>query len=253
MRGPFVPLALVAGALAPDVPYFLRGLRIPVSAQSWWEPLLNATTTHGWPGVVSVAAPVALALYLVLAFCERPVRWALPAETGVEDTRRAPRPLWLVWLVWLVLSLALGLLTHVVWDSFTDSDGWVVQHLAVLRGDVVGSLTGDRLLQHLSTGVGLAVLVVFAWRRRGAWLTSSDPDRRTRFFRVVAAVLASAVAGMAAVAVMRHEAGAGVENLLASAAIGAGLGVSVAAAGLSFLWWVVRPDQPRTEKALATR
>lgn len=143
--------------------------------------------------------------------------------------------------MWVLLSLALGLLTHVVWDSFTDSSGWVVQHLAALRADVVGSLTWDRLLQHLSTVVGLTVLLVVTWRHRGAWLTSSDAVRRARFRRVMAAVLASAVIGVIVVTAVRHEAGAGVEHLLSSTAIGAGLGATVAAAGLSLWWWVVRP------------
>lgn len=245
MRGPLVPTALVAGALAPDMPYFLRALRIPVSAQSWWEPILNATTTHDWPGVATVAMPLALVLYLALAACEKPARWVLPADSSVEAARQAPRALW---LVWVVLSLALGLLTHVVWDSFTHSDGWVVQHLAALRADAVGSLTWARLLQHLSTVVGLTVLLVVTWRHRGAWLTSSGTVRRVRLLRAMAVILASAVAGMIAVTSVRHEAGAGAEHLLSSAAIGAGLGAAVAAAGLSFLWWVVRPDRPHTQR-----
>src|SRR5690606_27153598 len=117
---------------------------------------------HHWPGAVTIALPLALLLYLSLACCERPARWALPATAGAEATRPAPRP---QRFMWVVLSLALGVLTHVVWDSFTHGDGWVVQNLGALRGDVVGSLTWARLLQHLSTVVGLVVLVVVAWRR----------------------------------------------------------------------------------------
>lgn len=243
MRGPFVPAALVAGALAPDLPYFLRALRIPVSAQSWWEPFLNATTTHDWPGAVTVAMPLALLLYLAVAACGRPARWALPADSSAEATRRASMPLW---LVWVVLSLALGVLTHVVWDSFTDSDGWVVQNLAALRADAVGSVAWARLLQHLSTVVGLTVLLAVAWRHRGAWLTSSDTVRRVRFRRVMAVVIASAVVGMVVVTLVRHEAGAGAEHLLSNAAIGTGFGGATVAAALAIVWWVVRPDRPRT-------
>lgn len=243
MRGPLVPTALVAGALAPDAPYFLRGLRIPVSAQSWWEPFLNATTTHHWPGVVTVGVPLALLLHLALALGEKPARWALPVGVGTDATGRARRPLW---FVWLVLSLVLGVLTHALWDSFTHSDGWMVQNLAVLRADAVGALTWARLLQHLSTAVGLVVLVVVAWRHRGAWLVTSDAVRRVRLLRVTGVVLAAVVVGMVAVTTVRHEAGAGIERVLASAAIGGGLGAAVAAVGLSVLWWVVRPDRPRT-------
>lgn len=242
MRGPLVPTALVAGALAPDAPYFLRALRIPVSAQSWWEPFVNATTTHHWPGLLTVAVPLALLLYLALALCTRPARWALPADSDGPATGRGPRPLW---LVWVVLSLVLGVLTHAIWDSFTHSDGWMVQHLAVLRADAVGSLTWARLLQHLSTAVGLIVLAVVAWRHRGTWLVTSDAVRRVRFLRVIGVVLASVVIGLIAVTTVRHEAGAGIEHVLASTAIGAGLGAAAAVGGLSVLWWVVRPDRPR--------
>jgi len=34
-RGPLVPAALVVGAVAPDLPYFLRATGVPVGAQSW--------------------------------------------------------------------------------------------------------------------------------------------------------------------------------------------------------------------------
>jgi hypothetical protein len=246
MRGPFVPAALVAGALAPDVPYFLRALRIPVSAQAWWEPFLNATTTHSWPGAVTVAMPLALALYVALAACVRPARWALPAAPDVEATRASPTPLW---AVWVVLSLALGVLTHVAWDSFTHSDGWFVENVAALRADAVGSLTWARLLQHLSTALGLVVLVAFVWRHRGEWLVSSDWGRRARFIRVAAVLVASAVVGAVALALVLHDADAGVAHVLSSSAIGAGLGAAAAAAGLSLLWWVIRPDRSSATRA----
>lgn len=83
MGGPCVPAALVAGALAPDVPYFLRALRIPVSAQSWWEPFLNATTTHNWPGALIITIPLAFFLYAFIVACARPALWVLP-ESGVH-------------------------------------------------------------------------------------------------------------------------------------------------------------------------
>jgi hypothetical protein len=241
LRGPFVPSALVAGALAPDLSYFLRALPIPVSAQSWWEPFLNATTTHSWPGAVTIAMPLALALYLALASCERPVRWALPATSDPAATGKTLRPLW---AAWVVASLALGVLTHVAWDSLTHSDGWVVENVAALRADIIGSLTGARLLQHLSTVLGLTAILVFALRRRNAWLVSTDARRRARFLRAVAVALGTAVTVMVAVVSVKYEAGTGIEHLLSSAAIGAGLGAAVAAAGLALIWWVVRPDRP---------
>lgn len=240
MRGPLVPTALVAGALAPDVPYFLRALDVPVSAQSWWEPFFNATTTHGWPGAVTVAVPLALVLHLALVLGERPARWALAStwSTGETPLRRGP-----LWVVQLAVSLALGVLTHLLWDSFTHSDGWIVQHATVLRVDLGASLTVARLLQHLSTALGLIVLLVVGWRRCRSWFVSSDSVRRARALRWTAVVVASALVGVIALVLVRHEAGAGAEHLLASAAIGAGLGVAGAAIVLSLLWWMIRPDR----------
>lgn len=243
MRGPLVPAALVAGALAPDVPYFLRALRIPVSAQSWWEPFLNATTTHSWPGLVTVALPLALVLYLALAACGRPARWALPTASVGPGTRDGRDGLW---LVWVVVSLALGVLTHVLWDSFTHSDGWVVTHVDALRTEAVGSLTWARLLQHLSTAVGLVALVVYAWRHRQSWLVTADPTRRTRSVRVLTVVAVAAAVGAGTLVLLQRDGDGGLEHLLSDAVIGAGLGAGGAVAILTVLWWSVRPDRVRT-------
>lgn len=239
MRGPLVPAALVAGAVAPDAPYFLRASGIPVSAQSWWEPFVNATTTHGWPGAATVGLPLALATYLVLAACGRPARWALgaPATRPPALSRAALVP------VWVLLSLALGILTHVVWDSFTHGDSWVVQHVPVLQAQVTGSLTLSRLLQHLSTALGLVVLAAFAWRRRTTWAGPSGQGPRPRLVQTVAGLLAAAVAGAVTLATVQRAPGDGLEALLSDAAVGAGLGAAVAVAVLAALWWVVRPDR----------
>ena len=65
LRRPFSGIALVAGAVAPDLPYFARSTPIPVGAQSWYEPYLNATTSHGLLGALTVSLPYALVLAAV--------------------------------------------------------------------------------------------------------------------------------------------------------------------------------------------
>lgn len=239
VRGPLVPTALVAGALAPDVPYFLRATRVPVSAQSWWEPFFNATTTHSWPGFITVAIPVTLVLYLAIAFCKKPTLWALPASTQQENSAKLT---WYTSVGLIGASLFLGVLTHVLWDSFTHSDGWFVEHIAVLRANAVASLTWARLLQHLSTLVGLLAISLYAWLHRDAWLVASDPIRRRRYHRVACLLVIAMSVAAFAVVVVRHEDGAGMEHLLTSLAIGAGLGAVAAAVVMPLLWWVKRPD-----------
>jgi hypothetical protein len=63
VRRPFSAAALVAGAVAPDLPYFARSTPVPVSARSWYEPFMNATTSHSLVGAVTVSLPYALVLY----------------------------------------------------------------------------------------------------------------------------------------------------------------------------------------------
>lgn len=232
LRRPLVPAALVAGSLSPDVPYFLP---LPRSAGSWYEPFVNATTTHAWPGALTVAVPTA-GLLLAAWWVVRPPLRAL-ATAG--DPRVAPpeggwRTAW-----WVVVSLVLGVATHVAWDSFTHGEGAVVQHVAWLREPVVGGVSGGRLLQHLSTALGLAVLAWWAGRRLAArhaagWRVVVDRRRVLVAVGLLVAAVAGAVAG-----VLRAD-GAGPEALLSGAAkVG---GTALAGAGLlaAGLWWVVR-------------
>lgn len=240
MGGPCVPAALVAGALAPDAPYFLRALRIPVSAQSWWEPFLNATTTHNWPGALIITIPLAFFLYAFIVACARPALWVLP-ESG--STPKTPQRAVAIRGVWVVISLLIGILTHVIWDSLTHSDGWVVMQVTALRAEAMGTLTWARLLQHVSSAVGLGALVAVGWVRRNSWLPSAENVRRVRFFRVLAALSATAILGAITVGAARYDSLAPMDYHLTSIALGAGLGALVATVTLSTMWWAIRPDR----------
>ena len=52
LRDPVVTSALVVGAMAPDVPYFLPRL-------TWWQ------WSHSWPGLITVCIPITLLLVAV--------------------------------------------------------------------------------------------------------------------------------------------------------------------------------------------
>ncbi|MFJ4772511.1 DUF4184 family protein [Streptomyces uncialis] len=190
LRPPFVPVALVAGAMAPDTPYFLGTLGIPLSAGDWYEPFLNATTSHSPLGALTVSLPVTLVLAAGWLLLRGPVTELLPSPAprpapAPEPTTSAPGPLtaavsvaesgpWgrrvadgLRRGVWLLLSALIGVVTHLLWDSFTHLDGYVVTRVAFLRESGPGGTTVARLLQHLSTLTGLVLLAVHLWRRRG--------------------------------------------------------------------------------------
>ncbi|MGV9317103.1 DUF4184 family protein [Streptomyces sp. NPDC003691] len=200
LRRPFVPSALVAGAMAPDIPYFIGNLPFQPTTAVWYEPYFNATATHTLTDLPTVALPLALGLTAAYYLLRAPAAALLPPlpahgtpvprPSGAADRARIA--------MWLVLSALIGIATHVVWDSFTHVDGYVVTRVELLRDPVPGGLTVARVLQHLSTVAGLVALAVhFVRRRRTApaapAAARTRPPRAVRWGVTAALALAAAV------------------------------------------------------------
>ncbi len=69
--------------------------------------------------------------------------------------------------------------THLLWDSFTHNDGWMVHRMSALSAPVViGSYNGTvcHVLQYVSSVIGLAVLAWWYCRLPAAPATR-DPTR----------------------------------------------------------------------------
>ena len=181
LRTPLVPAAVAIGAMTPDLPLFVRGL--PVS--------YALTHSIAWlPVTVVVAAVLLLVWRCVLrpAVRELSPTWLarrLPSEwdAGAGAALRETFPITGVpartsWsgILLLILSLAIGVLSHIVWDLFTHEGRWGTDILPVLE-EQWGPLTGFRWLQHGSSVLGLAVLAIWAiaWLRRRA--VQPDPPR----------------------------------------------------------------------------
>ncbi|GAA1927111.1 DUF4184 family protein [Streptomyces sodiiphilus] len=203
MRRPFVPAALVAGALAPDVPYFLATLGLSGSGgHSWSEPFLNATTTHSPGGGLITGLPVALGLIALHQMLRAPVSALLPSGLRLpEPERPVGTHARARYVLWLLLSALIGIASHLAWDSFTHGDGLLVTQLELLRTPVLGGLTVGRLLQHVSTAAGLAAVTWHLWRRRGRLRSpgAGTVNRLRPVMRwcVVAVLVASPVLGAA--------------------------------------------------------
>ncbi|MBB5908191.1 DUF4184 family protein [Actinoalloteichus hymeniacidonis] len=183
LRPPFVAAALVAGALAPDLPYYLSNLGLTsTSAQDWYGVLLpNATQTHSLWGLV-LNLPLAVALVVVYWLLRAPINGILPAAIRLPP--REPLPGWrdrVRFAMWLLLSAGIGIATHLLWDL----------------------LTVSLLLQAASTIVGAVATGWYLWRRRDR---VRDPVRREERLRpavrwgvvalLVAVPLAAAAVGL---------------------------------------------------------
>jgi hypothetical protein len=164
VRTPLVPAAIAIGAMTPDLPLFLRGVG------------LNYTFLHGFPNVL-VTTLLAFVLFLVWRVVLRPAipdlspSWLagrLPTEWGEDpvaaaghavgagESRRYP--------VLLVISLLLGVLSHITWDLFTHEGRWGSEVFPVLD-EMWGPLPGYTWLQHGSSVVGLSVIAAWALLR----------------------------------------------------------------------------------------
>ena len=136
VRTPLVPAAIAIGAMAPDLPLFVRGLP------------LHYGLTHDFAWL-PVTVVLALVLLLVWRCVLRPAARELSprmagraAAAGVGCGRRrraardvrdravrepAARGAWRGrGMLLLVVSLAIGIVSHIVWDLFTHEGRWGV-------------------------------------------------------------------------------------------------------------------------------
>ncbi len=222
-RAPHALTALVIGSMAPDIPYYLP---IPYDrAES--HALHNA---WGWTALLSLVVWV-----LWTSLLAPPVRDLSP---GWVRARRGPVPrrLRLLDLPVAYAASVAGILTHLLWDSFTHSDGWFVRHHGSLSIRY-GSWPLYQDLQLASSPVGCIIVAAYAV----VFLLTREP-------RTVPAPRAAwghvAIAALAVVAVLGAAWGAATSPngdtshdlgvYVATRCIGA---VAAVAAVLAALWW----------------
>ncbi|MGW0479151.1 DUF4184 family protein [Nonomuraea sp. NPDC003214] len=178
------PWALAVGAMVPDLPIFLPFL----PDYSDW---------HSWQGVVTVdLAAVLVLLVLFHGLLRDPLIGLLPpAFAGRAATLLPTRRELLSRLPAVVAGALVGAGTHVLWDSFTHSTG--PQEWGHWLGvSVLGVLPLFRVLQYVSSAVGLAVVVWWAWRGLAAMPPAPVPGRLRVSARVRGGVLAGGAAGI---------------------------------------------------------
>jgi hypothetical protein len=164
--------AMILGCMAPDYEYFLRG-----------RPYGNYG--HTLQGIMLFDLPLVVAVYFV------GMRLVLPVIApylpyAFQSKRQRSRNGVRAALVFAYSAL-IGVLTHIVWDSFTHVDGAVVKHVAMLATTITIHGFGIpmyKILQHGSTLVGLIVIAWFLLRRcrRHGMVEISTPLRSKAVF-----------------------------------------------------------------------
>jgi len=165
-RTRLVPSALVTGAFAPDFEYFIR-----------LSP--GGGFGHSVLGAIVFILPVSLViLWLFHTVVKVPAVSLLPDSMQrrlaphIGDFKFFPRARFVLILV----SLLLGIATHLIWDSFTHSHTWLFHHWPFLGQPmnipVVGPLAHYKVFQYISTVFGS--LIVLAWLAR--WFQAAKPS-----------------------------------------------------------------------------
>lgn len=146
--------AVVFGCFAPDLEYFL-----------WLRP--HGHFGHTLPGLFAFDLPAALiSLFLFHRYAREPLVGCLPAHLR-ERVRSGPG--FSVnsgtSFVLTCVSILVGAMTHILWDSFTHPESWIAYHWEFLRSQVDVPLFGLRswsaVLQYLSSAAGL--LIILLW------------------------------------------------------------------------------------------
>jgi hypothetical protein len=173
---------LMLGAITPDLPYY-----VPARLG---RPELEM---HSLEGSLTSCLLLGYVLLVGVFLLRRPITALLSPRArllclgALAPFQRRPRE----WLL-APLSIVLGVWSHLLWDSFTHADGWVVHRVAALRAPVsIGAYHGTvcHVLQYLCSALGLLILA--AWYRR---LPASSAPAAPRSARGPALALTAAAA-----------------------------------------------------------
>lgn len=172
LRTPLVPAAIAIGAMTPDLPLFLRGI-VPPYAMTHDLAWLPVTMVMAFALLLvwrCVLRPATRELTPRIVADRMPEQWDAGARAAARETVSGG----VRGILWLVLSLALGVVTHVAWDFFTH-EGRAGDALFPALEQQWGPLLGVKWLQYGSGAFGLAGLGIFGLR----WL-SRRPARPAR-------------------------------------------------------------------------
>lgn len=196
--------AVLVGTFAPDFEYFLR-----------LAP--DDRFSHTLRGTFILTLPLAfIVLWLFHAFVKEPVIALSPS--GLKSSLDAYRTAFQFGgagrFLLIIISLLVGIATHLAWDSFTHPNTWMYHHWSLLSRPValshLGSVPTYKVFQHGSTVFGIGLLALFFVR----WYQATAPSRRVSDSKTLSerrVLVISTGVGVAVLgAVVRSLVGAGV-------------------------------------------
>jgi hypothetical protein len=154
-----VPSALVIGSVVPDLWYFV--------------PFVSRADSHSAAAIFWFCLPLGLLVYALFhRLLKHPLIALLPQAVsrrlGSFTCAGLPAVPWHA----VILSLLVGALTHIVWDSLTHSKDYAIH--------------GHNWLQHANTALGTAILVWWVWHKLRRAPVAAPPAELSAFARAFA-------------------------------------------------------------------
>lgn len=164
--------ALIVGSTSPDLLYSF-GL------------YQSATTAHDLLGWFYTAFPFCLLVFILNYLLRNPLKCVspIPLYEPIKPNIRA--------LSLFVLSLYIGAITHIVWDSFTHETGTAVRFFSVLQAQLLQGMTDSqeiaiyKLLQHLGSVLGLLYLCWKYIQYQRKQDASTQKENRIKLYRLI--------------------------------------------------------------------
>lgn len=158
--------ALVIGSTVPDWPLFISV-----------GPSYH--TMHSFKGILTASIPLGFTLYLLFQLLlKRPLFELLPypLRQRLQVFIKPPKLLHPKNIASVIIAIAIGAMTHVIWDAFTHHNRWGVKLFPLLEQTVHtiagANIHGYELLQYGSTFIGMPILLLCLV----AWFRSSHPQ-----------------------------------------------------------------------------
>lgn len=173
---------LIIGSITPDFEYFIR-------------MKIYSSVSHTWIGMFWFDLPLAILLSLIFHLVVRNSLFEhLPnvLRTRVYQFKNSN---WIYYLknnfLVFIISALVGIASHIFWDSFTHSDGYMVRSIEILNNSVfIGdySVPVYKIWQHASTLIG-GLFVLYALFQLPKTETPRKQQSSTRFWSVIVIII----------------------------------------------------------------
>lgn len=238
--------ALIVGSMMPDFEFFLR--------------LSDGRTIgHTLGGLFLFCLPVGLiVLFVFHKLIKFPLLSLVPHNHQIRlyPIARQFRFFPLRRFISIVLSLIVGVMTHLIGDAFTHADGWFVEHIPLLSHPVLvlpqGTMRAYFVLQY--TFSIIAVFLMLYWYLK--WYYKAEPEKKviphrfhiSRKIGIVISICTFALTAGLTYGLMLAKGNGSVElakSIISLSAIASVSGLMIALTSFGIMWHFFIPHHKR--------